>query len=267
MNESIETSVIMPAFNAEGYVASAIESVLAQTRENLELLVIDDKSTDSTRDIVRSYVARDDRVVLLELSENRGAAVARNRGLDIARARYIAFLDADDLWHPDKLDRQLTLMDKHQWGFSCTSYSVIGPTGKLLGKTVRMARCLDLKGYLNHNLIQTVGVVVDRSMVQYDLLYAPDLRRRQDAATWIQVLRGGTKCYGVSEVLAFYRRTPGSLSKNRIKAVMGTWRLYRDIAELPLPFAMVCFLRYAVLAVWKRLYVEVSKKGVVQLPE
>ena len=139
-------------------------------------------------------------------------------------------------------------------GFSCTSYEVIDNDGNKLNKQIHMLPNVDYIGFLTNNLLQTVGIMVDTQKIDKSLLIMPDIRRRQDAATWLQILKAGYKCYGLDEILAEYRRSKGSLSSNKIKAVKGIWSLYRDIEHMSLPFSCYCFMRYALLAVWKRLY-------------
>ena len=250
-------SVIMPMYNSAKHVREAIESVQAQTIASWELCITDDCSTDGSADIVAKVAAEDPRVRLFRQESNQGAAAARNVSLENARGRFVAYLDADDLWAPEKLERQIEFMEHGCHGFSCSSYEVIGEDGGLLGKTVTMPARSDLDGFLANNYLQTVGIMADLERVDKNLLHMPDIRRRQDAATWIQVLQARHDCYGIAEPLCYYRRTAGSLSSNRVKAVKGVWYLYREVAGLKLPKACYCFVRYAFLAVWKRTY---SKK-------
>lgn len=247
-------TVIMPLYNSARHVREAIESVQAQTLGSWELCVTDDCSTDGSVDIVAKIADEDPRVRLFRQESNQGAAAARNVSLENSRGRYIAYLDADDVWAPEKLERQIGFMERGGHGFSCASYEVIGENGELLGKTVTMPARSDLDGFLANNYLQTVGVMADLEQVDKSLLHMPNLRRRQDAATWIQVLQAGHDCYGLSEPLCYYRRTAGSLSSNKVKAVKGVWYLYREVAGLKLPKACYCFVRYAFLAVWKRTY-------------
>ena len=249
-------SVIMPLYNSSRHVREAIGSVQQQTFDSWELCVTDDCSTDNSAEIVAEIAATDCRVKLFKQQKNQGAAIARNVSLENARGRFIAYLDADDVWHPEKLEKQVSFMEQGGFGFSCASYEVIGEGGNLLGRTVVMPKVSDLEGYLTNNYLQTVGIMADITRVSKDLLRMPDLRRRQDAATWIQVLQAGHSCYGMLEPLCYYRRTQGSLSSNKVKAVRGTWNLYRQVAGLKLPKACYCFARYACLAVWKRTYPE-----------
>ncbi len=253
-------SVIMPLYNSSKHVGDAIKSVQKQTLDSWELCITDDCSTDDSADIVAAIAVEDPRVRLFRQESNRGAAAARNRSLDSARGRFVAYLDADDMWAPEKLERQVAFMEEGAYGFSCASYEVIDEDGELMGRKVTMPAKSDLDGFLANNYLQTVGIMADLVLVDKRLLHMPDLRRRQDAATWIQVLRAGHSCYGLPETLAFYRRTAGSLSSNKVKAVKGVWYLYREVAGLGLPKACYCFVRYAFLAVWKRTYTKKPPK-------
>ena len=247
-------SVITPSYNSEKYILQTIRSVQAQTYSNWEMIIVDDCSKDSTCEIVEKAAAQDPRIRLLRQEKNAGAGAARTRALWEARGRFIAYLDADDIWKPEKLEKQVAFMLKGGYGFSCTSYEVIDDDGHRLGKKVHMLPRSDYVGFLTNNLLQTVGIMADTAFVDKKLLVMPDIRRRQDAATWLQVLKAGHDCYGINEILAEYRRAAGSLSSNKTKAVKGVWNLYRNIEHLSLPFSCYCFVRYAVLAVWKRVY-------------
>lgn len=254
-----KVSIITPAWNSEKYIAETIRSVLAQTYENWEMLIVDDCSTDRTAAIVTAFAAADPRIRFLTQPENGGAAKARNRALEESTGRYIAYLDADDTWMPEKLQKQVAFMQEKKAAFCCNSYEVIADDGSSLNKFVYMLPKADYVGFLTNNLLQTVGIMADVSILGKELLTMPDYRRRQDAATWLQVLKAGYDCYGMNEVLSRYRRTEASLSSNKFKAAAGVWNLYRNIEKLSLPFSCYCFTRYAALAVWKRVYPH--KKG------
>lgn len=250
-----KVTVVTPSWNSEKYIQETIKSVQAQTYQNWEMIIVDDCSTDRTVEIVKAIAKNEPRVKILQQDKNSGAGAARTRSMQNATGRYIAYLDADDIWKPEKLEKQVQFMKEKDCGFSCTSYEVINDAGVPLNKYVHMLPKVDYVGFLTNNLLQTVGIMVDTDKVNKDYLVMPDIRRRQDAATWLQVLKAGFECYGLDEILAEYRRTEGSLSSNKLKAVKGVWSLYRDIEHLSLPFSCYCFIRYAFLAVWKRLYV------------
>ena len=249
-----KVSIITPAWNSEKYIGETIRSVQNQTYKNWELIVVDDCSIDNTVNCVKEIAKIDSRVNIIKLKVNGGAANARNVALKNSSGRYIAYLDADDIWKPQKLEKQVTFMKQKKCAFSCTSYEVIDDEGKSLNKQVHMLPVIDYRGFLLNNLLQTLGIMVDTSVIDKKYLWMPNIRRRQDAATWLQILKAGYKCYGIDDVLAEYRRTKGSLSSNKIKAIKGVWSIYRDIEKLPLLFSCYCFVRYAILAIWKRVY-------------
>lgn len=252
-------SIIMPAYNSERYIKETIESVLKQTYKNFELIIVDDNSSDNTYKMIEKFSKIDTRIKIFKLSNNCGAAKARNLALKNSNGRFIAYLDADDIWYDEKIEKQVKFMLDNNYGFSCTSYEVIDDLGKSLNKFIIMAEKLDYKGFLINNLIQTVGVMIDTKIVSRELLKMPNMRRRQDAATWLQVLKQGYSCYGMNNILAKYRRTKGSLSSNKFKAVKGMWYLYRKVEHLSLAFSSYCFIRYAFLAVKKRIYLNKNK--------
>lgn len=251
-----KVTIVTPTWNSEKYIEDTIRSVQAQTYQNWEMIIVDDCSTDRTVDIVRKISEKDMRVKILVQDVNGGAAKARNRSMQAGTGRFIAYLDADDIWKPEKLEKQVIFMKKKKCGFSCTSYEVIDDDGNSKNKYIHMLQEVDYIGFLTNNLLQTVGIMVDTSIVDKTYLVMPDIRRRQDAATWLQILKAGFKCYGLDEILAEYRRTENSLSSNKFKAIKGIWSLYREIEHLSFPFSCYCFVRYAFLAVWKRLYIQ-----------
>ena len=249
-------SIITPAWNSEKYIVDTIKSVQNQTYTNWEMIIVDDCSIDNTFKIVENITKIDPRVKILKQKVNSGAAKARNRSLKEATGRFIAYLDADDIWKPDKLEKQVNFMKEKRCFFSCTSYEVINDEGKKLNKEVHMLPKVDYIGFLTNNLLQTVGIMIDTSVVDKKYLIMPNLRRRQDAATWLQILKAGYECYGIDKILAEYRRTNNSLSSNKLKAIKGVWSLYREVEHLSFFFSCYCFVRYAFLAVWKRLYLK-----------
>lgn len=253
MNDKV--SIITPSYNSEKYILDTIQSVRQQTYENWEMIIVDDGSSDSTCSIVEKIACCDSRIKLLKQKTNLGAAMARTRATQYASGRYIAYLDADDIWLPNKLKKQVCFMKRHNAAFSCTSYEVIDDAGNKLNKIIYMLPKVDYVGFLTNNLLQTVGIMVDTSVIDKKYLVMPNIRRRQDAATWLQILKAGYDCYGLNDVLAQYRRTNNSLSSNKFKAVKGVWTLYREIEQLSIPFSCYCFVRYAILAVWKRIYI------------
>ena len=255
-NMEEKVTVLTPTWNSGKYIRETIQSVLDQTYTNWEMVIVDDCSTDNTVSIVRKIAKNEPRIKLICQKKNRGAAIARNVALQNATGRYIAYLDSDDIWKPEKLEKQILFMKNNNYGFSCTSYEVIDDSGESLNKRIYMLDKVDYLGFLTNNFLQTVGIMIDSYIIDKRYLIMPNIRRRQDAATWMQILKAGYICYGIHEILAQYRRTKNSLSSNKYRAVIGTWKLYRNIEKLSFFFSCYCFIRYALLAIWKRTYYE-----------
>lgn len=248
-------SIITPSYNSEKFIEETIKSVIKQTYNNWEMIIVDDCSTDKTCEIVNKWMSKDNRIKLIRQERNSGAAASRNVALENSKGRFIAYLDADDIWLPSKLSKQIKFMTDINCGFSCCSYEVIDSKGNSKNKFIKMKNSVDYMGFLCNNLLQTVGIMADLKIINKENLKMPNMRRRQDAATWLQVLKSGQKCYGMKEILAQYRRVEGSLSSNKFKAASGVWYLYRKIEKLDLTTSIYCFSRYSLLAVWKRIYI------------
>ncbi len=261
MNEPL-VSVITPVYNCEKYIVQTIESVLNQTYTNWEMILADDCSPDKSADIIKSFQKKDPRIKYIRLSENGGAAKARNKALEISRGRYIAYLDADDIWLPEKLARQIAFMEENHAQFSCCDYEKIEADGTNLNKIVHMPKTITYNQLLSNTIIQTVGVIADTETFDKKLLIMPDVRRGQDSATWLQMLRNGVKFTGQNEVLAQYRRVPQSLSANKLSAMKRTWYLYRGVEHLSIPKSFCCLIGWAYHASIKRIYIgKFFKKG------
>lgn len=253
-------SIITPVYGCEKYIAETIDSVRSQTYTNWEMLLADDCTPDNSAAIIEQYRTEDPRIKYIRLSQNSGAAVARNAALEVAQGRYIAYLDADDRWLPDKLERQLAFMQENSAVFSCCDYEKIESDGTPLNKIVHMPKTISYEQLLCNTIIQTVGVIVDTEFVDRSLLVMPNVRRGQDSATWLQMLRNGVKFAGQNEVLAQYRRTPQSLSSNKFNAMKRTWYLYRGVEKLPLLKSVRCMIGWAWHASMKRIYLKKLRK-------
>lgn len=247
-------SIITPVYNCEKLIGNTIETVIAQTYTNWEMLLVDDCSTDNSKKIIEEYIQKDNRIKYFKLEQNSGAAVARNYALEKSEGRFIAYLDSDDLWKPEKLEKQVDFMLKHNYAFSCTDYEKIDEQGNSLNKIVKIPQKVDYNLFLRNTIIQTVGVMVNTNLTGKELLVMPNIRRRQDAATWCQLLKNGFNCYEVPENLSYYRVVSKSLSSNKFKAVKMNWYWYRKIEKLSLWKTCYCFIGYAFNAVKKRIY-------------
>lgn len=222
-------SVIMPCKNAAATIAEAIGSVLAQTLESWELLAADDGSDDGTQDIVARLAEHDSRIKLLsQVSGLNGASFARNRALDLSSGRYIAFLDADDLWLPEKLSIQISEMEKRSSAFSCGAYWVRreGKDDFLRLPPPQITHRVLLKG----NRIGCLTAVYDSTLLGKQPM--PDIPLRHDYALWLNLLTLTEEAVGLQQPLAIHHRRPGSLSSNFGQVSLATWRMLRTEAGL-----------------------------------
>lgn len=248
-----KVSIIVPVYNAEKYVLETVACVKAQTYANWELLLVEDGSTDTSRQTLYKMQEEspDERIKVI-LQENSGAAKARNRGLAEASGRYIAFLDADDIWEKEKLEKQLAFMEEKQAVFSFTGYEFADEDGNGTGKVVRVPDTVCYKQALKNTTIFTSTVMFDTAGIAKDKLKMPYIKS-EDTALWFRVLREGFLAYGLNENLVRYRRPPVSLSSNKLEALRRIWNLYRKAEGLSVPYSMYNFCFWAVNAVKRRL--------------
>lgn len=223
-------SIVTPAYNSEYSVANTVRSVLDQTLTDWEFLIVDDASSDGTAGIVRRFCQQDDRIRLLELAENSGAAVARNAGISAAQGRYIAFLDSDDLWLPEKLERQVAFMQEHGLAFSYTGYEMITEEGERTGIIHQAPASVSYADMLRYNRIGCLTAMYDTQLL--GKVFMPELRKRQDYALWLKILRQTGMASGLPEVLALYRQREGSISSNKVDLIRYHWRLFREFERL-----------------------------------
>mgnify|MGYP000058275128 CR=1 FL=1 len=249
-------SIITPIYNCAKLLPNTIECVLNQTYQNWEMLLVDDCTQDNSAEIINKYLKRDKRIKYFKLTENSGAAVARNKALKESKGRFIAYLDADDMWKPEKLQRQLKFMLDNNYAFTCTDYEKITENGTSLNKIIKIPEKVNYDLFLRNTIIQTVGVMIDTKLTGKKLLEMPNIRRRQDAATWCQLLKNGFDCYECPENLSYYRVVNNSLSSNKFKAIRMNWYWYRKIEKLSFCRACYCFIGYAFNGVKKRIYLK-----------
>jgi len=244
-------SIIIPCYNAEEFISETIDSVLAQTYENWEMIIVDDCSIDNSPQIILSSTNKDERIRLIKLSKNSGVAEARNMGLLQAKGDYIAFLDSDDIWDKNKLHEQIKFMKHNDILLSYTSYIKINEDGEKIGRA-DIPKSVDYKKMLKSNYIACSSAMAKKDTLN-GLLFPP-LRLRQDHAFWLSILKDGIKAYGIREPLLHYRVRKRSLSSNKFIAVQYQWKLYREIEKLPLYKSIWYFLNYAYLGFKKHLF-------------
>lgn len=223
-------SIIMPTYNCGAFIAETIRSVQAQTYSQWEIVIVDDCSTDDTKAVVDEFMKDDDRIKYHCLEENSGAAVARTRAMALAEGEYMAFLDSDDLWMPDKLEKQLAFMQENGYAFSCTAYEQIDEESNSLGRVIKTVKRTDYNRLL-------LDCPVGNSSVMYSVaamgkFEVPNIRKRNDDALWLQMLKKEKYIYGMPEVLMRYRIRKNSISSNKLKVVKYHWILYREIEHL-----------------------------------
>ncbi|MCQ6332113.1 MULTISPECIES: glycosyltransferase family 2 protein [Bacillus cereus group] len=248
-NQEFMISIVIPSYNASAFIKETIQSVQSQTYTNWEMIIIDDVSKDNTRELIKEEIKKDGRIQLIELQENGGAAIARNIGINNAKGKYVAFLDSDDLWLPEKLEKQLEFMQNNDIAFSFTSYQIMNQDGTLTDKVVHVPEKINYNGLLKNTIIGCLTVMLD--IEKLGRVQMPNIRTRQDTATWLKILRQGHYAYGLDEVLSKYRKVENSISSKKFKMAKMNWKLYREIEELSIPKSAWCFINYALNGVVK----------------
>lgn len=241
-------SIITPCYNSEQFIERTVESIIDQTYSNWELLVIDDFSSDNSVNIVKRLIKLDSRIKLVQLEKNYGAAVARNKGIELAKGRFIAFLDSDDLWLPNKLKTQVKFMEKNNVSFSYSSYKLTNMMNNDKGSFIVPYR----QSY--KDILKTCSIGCLTAM--YDVkkigkVYMPIIAKRQDFGLWLRILKKVDYAYGIQEELAIYRMRKDSISGNKIKVAKYQWQIYRKEENLTLLNSLYYFLHYAINGLFK----------------
>ena len=244
-------SIIMPSYNASRFITESIKSVIVQTYQNWELLIADDCSKDSSVEVIKKIIDKDQRIKLFSLLKNVGAAAARNVAIEHANGQYIAFLDSDDVWEPEKLERQLAFMKENKYAFTYSEYYVMEEDGKKTGSFIRIPSSLSYRQYLRNTIIGCLTVVIDGNIVGDFRM--PLIKSSHDMALWLLIMKRGYKAYGIKEVLAGYRLVSTSNTAKKWKAAKDVWRVYRKIEHLSVLFSAFCFCGYVFNAVIKRM--------------
>ena len=239
-------SVVIPTYNSSAYIMHALESALNQTYDNLEVIVADDASTDDTCAIVRKL--EDPRVKLIERTENEGGAVARNTAIRAATGRYIAFLDSDDYWMPNKLSVQIGQMLDKQANFSCTNYIIKTQKDEVLFEVPEL---IDYNRLLRSNIIGTSTAVYDTALI--GKVFMPALPLAEDFATWLNIVRQCDYALGIRGALSYRIRRPASLSSQIVRMRYYTYKVYRDTQGLSLVKSLNLLFRDFINSLWKRL--------------
>jgi teichuronic acid biosynthesis glycosyltransferase TuaG len=248
-------SIITPAYNAEPFIAATIRSVLAQTYPHWEMIIVDDGSTDGTAAVVEGLAAEEPRIRLFRLPTRDKAAAggparARTCALSHARGRYVAFLDADDLWLEHKLERQVAFMKQNQAAMSFTGFRRISSDGGRVGRLMRAPRLVKFRTLLVNNVIGCLTVMIDRVQVAIPPL-TPGYH--EDYMLWLAILQTGVVAHGLDEDLGRYRVVAGSRSSKRLRAIVWRWKNYRIQAKLSVLESAFFFVQYLVMTFPKHI--------------
>ena len=236
-------SIITPLYNAQKYISNTIKSIQSQTYKNWEHIIVDDCSTDNSVTIVKQFSEKDKRIRLISLSLNSGAAYARNKATEAAKGTYIAFIDADDLWHAEKLSKQIAFMQANDCSVSYTSYLHIDHSGKLLGKRIKALPTLSYKKQHRNNYIGNLTGIYHSETI--GKIIAPNMKKRQDWAVWLEAIQKSNKpALGLQEDLAFYRIHNTSMSSNKFNLIKYNFQFYKRYLDYSYVKAISCLLRF-----------------------
>ncbi len=245
----MKISIITPAYNCEKYIVETIDSVLAQTYIDWEMLIIDDCSTDDTVKIIKTY--NDKRIKYYKTQNNIGAFGARNIGIEKAVGDFICFLDSDDIWTKDKLQKQLKFMKNNRCDVSTHGYDYINETGNKIKGTVVPLKQFTLQSYMGNTCINIDTVMLNTKSI--DKIYFKDIKKREDAMYWIDVLGHGHIIMGMDDIMASYRLHRGQISGNKIEMALRTFKFYMTQPYVNKLSAMICFVKYIINAILKRI--------------
>ena len=248
-------SIVTPCCNSEKYIADTIQSVFAQTCGDWEMILVNDGSTDGTRTILSEYERMDPRIRVID-QENAGVAEARNRGVREAKGEWIAFLDSDDLWRPEKLEKQLSFAKAKHSSFTFTGSSFIDDEGNILSGSLAVPSTVRYEALLRQNVISCSSVLIRR-----ELLFSHPMKKgfwHEDFLCWAEILREGNVAAGLDEALLVYRMRSDSISGNKKKAAEMNWNMYRELG-LPLIKRTACWVSYLYRSIRKYCSIRKTK--------
>lgn len=243
-------SIIMPCYNSEKYISQSIESVLNQTYNNFELIIVDDCSTDKSRDIIKEFAIKDKRIKYEFSKVNEGVSITRNKAIEKAKGTYIAFLDSDDIWFPNKLDTQVNFMEDNRIEFSCCDYELISEQGIKLNKKVSVPRTTNYNNLLRYNTIGCLTVMINKEKIKN--IHMKDIYH-EDYIAWLDIAKQGYIIYGIQETLALYRKQKSSISSNKLNAAKYTWYVLRHVENISFIKSIECFSIYAIKNIKKHI--------------
>ena len=250
-------TIITPNYNCDLFIKQTIESVLSQTYSKWELIIVDDCSTDNSIQIASTYVQKDSRIKIIQNETNKGAAFSRNKALDIAQGEYIAFLDSDDLWEKDKLEKQILFMKEHNCDFCFTRYDLIDEENKPVGKNARIPKTLTYWKLLHHDFIGCLTAIYCYDFASN--IRSFDIKNNNDYGLFLQVVRKAKNAMGINETLAHYRIRKHGISRNKLKKVKPFFELF--VRYLHIPFIATCWFLSCNIIIgkfWKHEYTTIN---------
>ena len=240
-------SVITPVYNVENYIDKTLNSIFTQSYKDIEIVLVDDCSKDKSAQIISKYKESHPEIIYFLQPKNMGAGAARNKALELASGQYVAFLDSDDLWLPEKTEKQIKLMKEKNSPFSYAAIEMIDERGHTIKGKRNLKETCDYKYLLHNTIIATSSVIIDRTILGDFRM--PIRRGGQDYATWLSLLRGGAVAYGINETLVRYRVGINSLSSNKFKSIKQVWEIQTQdegINKVNATFHIICFIFNAV---------------------
>jgi teichuronic acid biosynthesis glycosyltransferase TuaG len=248
-------SIIIPVYHLEKYIKQTMQCVMDQTFTDWELILVEDNSDDRSGELIEEFIKEhgiEDKAKLIRQRDDSGAAAARNRGVSESKGRYIAYLDGDDVWAKDKLEKQLAFMKENDAAFSFTGYEFANADAVGTGKVVRVKKEFTYKQALKNTTIFTSTVMFDTEKIPREKLMMPRIKS-EDTALWWNILREGVTAYGLDENLVLYRRPGKSLSSNKLEALRRIWNLYRKNEHFNIFKSAYYFVFWAFTAVGRRI--------------
>ena len=244
-------SIITPSYNSAKFIKYCVDSVISQTYENWEMIIVDDYSRDNSRELISKFAKEDDRIKPIFLDENVGAAEARNVAIKKSKGKYIAFLDSDDIWKLDKLEKQIAFMKKNDFAFTFTSYQPISEDGEEKYSVIKAPKKMTYHSYLKNTIIGCLTVVIDIDKTgNFEM---PNIRSSHDMALWLLIMKRGFSANGLDENLAYYRIVSTSNTSKKWKAAKEVWDVYRKVEKLNIVYSGICFVGYVFNALKKRI--------------
>lgn len=248
-----KVSIITPTYNSEKYIRETIESVQNQTYQNWEMILVDDCSTDNTVQIIKEIQQTENRIHLFRLEKNSGAGIARNKAIEEATGRYIAFLDSDDLWKPEKLEKQTDFLKQYETGFVFSSYECIDEAGKPLGKLIIAPKTLTYRMLFFGNFVGNLTGIYDTR--KFGKIPITQIKKRQDWIMWLEILKQIKKTPTIQESLAYYRVRENSVSSSKVHLLKYNYAVYRRYHKLSVITSLLCMAIFLTLHfTYRRLF-------------